>query len=157
MLAEVLSDIRDADPDLLVANGYADHDLTDLADALPGDTPRQLDENCPNRTTPTRTYARRCGASSSPAPRKTDRPDYSNAWLERTDGEGSRRLREGIVIRAEISRGLTGQSAGNSNSFKWTPPVKAHHSPGVKISTAASGFLLSRTATRWPMKATSTH
>ena len=36
MLAEVLADVRDADPDLLLATGYTDDDLNDLADAIAG-------------------------------------------------------------------------------------------------------------------------
>ncbi|MGW6499353.1 hypothetical protein [Nonomuraea angiospora] len=44
MLAEVLADVRDADPDLLAAAGYTDDDLADLADAIAGDTSDRVEE-----------------------------------------------------------------------------------------------------------------
>jgi ParB-like chromosome segregation protein Spo0J len=47
ILAEVLADVRDADPDLLLAAGYTDDDLADLADAIAGADGSDREEELP--------------------------------------------------------------------------------------------------------------
>ncbi|MET7334348.1 hypothetical protein [Nonomuraea sp. NPDC005650] len=48
MLAEVLADVRDANPDLLLAAGYTDDDLADLADAIAGEDGSDREEALPD-------------------------------------------------------------------------------------------------------------
>ncbi|MEV4575822.1 hypothetical protein AB0K16_21510 [Nonomuraea jabiensis] len=85
----MLADVRDADPDLLLATGYTDDDLNDLADAIAGTDSSDRAEALPDPGDADEDVRPEVwGASSSPATTKRNRPASWNAWLTRDGRSG---------------------------------------------------------------------